>query len=353
MSFASMQAILAEGGSMTSRREVAEAAQVSMRTVSNVVNGHPHVSAAVRERVTRAIAELGYRPSELARNLKAGRSGLIGLVLPDVDDPYFAELTKAFVEEGARRGLTIVIDQTNGDLQRERHLVDRTGHGSLFDALVMSPVSLTPPHLDGIADDRALVFLGERLFPPFDHVMIDNRLAAHEAVTHLIAGGRRRIAAIGALQSEAETSSLRLAGYADALRDAGLDYDESLVPVVDSFRRQNGASAMDLLLDLPEPPDAAFCFTDPLALGALRTLALRGVDSPRQVAVVGFDDVEDGEFSTPSLSTVSPDKHVIAAAALDRIEAKLAGQPVDSHHFTIAPHRLVVRESSSDDRVRG
>lgn len=339
---------------MTSRREVAEAAQVSMRTVSNVVNGHPHVSAAVRERVTRAIADLGYRPSELARNLKAGRSGLIGLVLPDLDDPYFAELTKAFVEEGARRGLTVVIDQTNGDLQRERHLVDRTGHGSMFDALVMSPAGLTPADLHGIADDRPLVFLGERLFPPFDHVMIDNRLAAREAVTHLITSGRRRIAAIGALGSEAETSSLRLAGYADALAEAGLDYDESLVPVVDSFRRHNGATAMELLLDLPEPPDAVFCFTDPLALGALRTLALRGVNSPRQVAVVGFDDVEDGEFSTPSLSTVSPDKHFIAATALDRVEAKLAGEPAEPGEPgtpgdpTIAPHRLVIRESSSN-----
>jgi DNA-binding LacI/PurR family transcriptional regulator len=331
---------------MVSRKLVAEAAGVSVRTVSNVVSGHPHVSTDVRDRVTRAIAELGYRPSELARNLKSGRSGLIGLVLPGLDDPYFAELMRAFVEEGTRRGVTVVIDQADGDPHRERLLVDRTNGGSLFDALVISPLALRPADLEGIDETRPLVFLGERLFPRFDHVMIDNRAAAFEAVTHLIETGRRRIAAVGALDGEAETSSLRLAGYADALAAAGIDYDDTLVPVVDAFRRQNGATAMEALLDLPDPPDAVFCFTDPLALGVLRTLALRGVRVPDEVSVVGFDDVEDGRFSTPSLSTVSPDKAYIAASAIDRIEAKLVGGSPGSNSLMIAPHRLVIRESS-------
>lgn len=331
---------------MSSRKDVAEAAGVSVRTVGNVVSGHPHVSQDVRDRVTRAIAELGYRPSELARNLKIGRSGLVCLVLPALDDPYFAELMKAFVDEGSRRGLTVVIDQADGDPQRERLQIDRTYDGSLFDALVMSPLALKSTDVAGVDADRPLVFLGERMFPLFDHVMIDNRLASLEAVSHLVDTGRRRIAAIGALGGEGETSSLRLAGYADALAAAGIDYDPSLVPVVDSFTRTNGASAMRALLDLAEPPDAVFCFTDPLALGALRTLALQGVRVPDEVAVVGFDDVEDGRFSTPSLSTVSPDKRHIAATALDRIEAKLAGGPPEPNTLSIAPHRLVIRESS-------
>jgi DNA-binding LacI/PurR family transcriptional regulator len=331
---------------MASRKEVAEAAGVSLRTVGNVVNGHPHVSHEVRERVTRAIAALGYRPSELARHLKVGRSGLVGLVLPGLDDPYFAELMRAFVEEGSRRGVTVVIDQADGDAERERLFIDRTHDGSLFDGLVISPIGLKAQDLGAVDADRPVVFLGERLFPPFDHVMIDNRAASREAVAHLIDTGKRRIAAIGALQGEAETSSLRLAGYADALAAAGIAYDESLVPIVDSFGRQSGASAMVSLLDMSERPDAVFCFTDSLALGALRTLALRGVPVPDQVAVVGFDDVEDGRFSTPSLSTVSPDKHRIAVAALDLVEAKRSGSSTEPGSLTIAPHQLVIRESS-------
>jgi DNA-binding LacI/PurR family transcriptional regulator len=331
---------------MVSRKHVAEAAGVSVRTVSNVVSGHPHVSHDVRDRVTRAIAELGYRPSELARSLKVGRSGLVGLVLPDLDDPYFAELMKVFVEEGSRRGLTVVIDQADGDPRRERLFIDRTQDGSLFDALIISPIGLKPGDLRGIDARRPVVFLGERLFPGFDQVMIDNRMAARDAVAHLISTGRRCVAAIGALAGETETSSLRLAGYGDALAAAEIEYDDTLVPVVGSFRRQDGASAMQTLLDLPEPPDAVFCFTDPLALGALRTLALRGLTVPDDMAVVGFDDVEDGRFSTPSLSTVSPDKRHIAVTAFDRIEAKLTGDPRNAEVVSIAPHRLEVRESS-------
>ncbi|TXN29520.1 LacI family transcriptional regulator [Lacisediminihabitans profunda] len=334
---------------MGSRRDVARAAGVSVRTVSNVVNGYAHVAEATRARVLQAIADLDYRPSELARSLKRGRSGLIGLVLPELDTPYFAELTRAFVEEGASRGLTVVIDQTDGDLERERYLIDRTEYGSLFDALVISPLALTPAHLDAISDDRPLVFLGENPFPRFDHVMIDNRLASRQAVRHLFESGRRRIAAIGTKGTDHGSSSQRLAGYHDALRDAGLGESESIVEHVDRFRRADGAAAMARLLDRPDPPDAVFCFSDPLALGALRTLATRGVRVPHDVAVVGFDDIEDGAFSTPSLTTISPDKRFIARTALGLVERKLSGT-AESAALVIAPHALILRESSAPSR---
>jgi DNA-binding LacI/PurR family transcriptional regulator len=330
---------------MGTRRDVARAANVSVRTVSNVVNGYQHVAEHTRARVLQAIADQDYRPSELARSLKRGRSGLIGLVLPELDTAYFAELTRAFVEEGAAHGLTVVIDQTDGDLERERHLIDRTVYGSLFDALIISPLALGPSHLEAIADDRALVFLGENPFPRFDHVMIDNRLAARQAVAHLVESGRRRIAAIGAKGTASGSSSQRLAGYHDALRQAGLGQSENRVEQVDAFRRADGAAAMARLLDRPDPPDAVFCFSDPLALGALRTLALRGVRVPQEVAVVGFDDIEDGQFSTPSLTTISPDKGFIARTALGLVERRISGTAA-SAALVIAPHALVVRESS-------
>ena len=335
---------------MANRREVAAAAGVSVRTVSNVVNDYVHVSDATRKRVLQAIQELDYRPSELARSLKVGRSGLIGLVLPELDTPYFAELTRAFVEEGVRHGATVVIDQTDGDLERERYLIDRTEYGSLFDALIISPLALTPEHVANVSADRPLVFLGEEAFPRFDHVMIDNRAAAREAVAHLLGTGRRRIAAVGAECPPRRSSSQRLDGYRDALREAGLDVDESLVVFVESFRRGQGASATQQLLDRAVAPDALFCFSDPLALGAIRTLHQHGVRIPDDIAVVGFDDIEDGRFSTPSLTTVSPDRRFIARTALDRVEAKLANTADDSNRLTIAPHRLEIRESSLPSR---
>jgi DNA-binding LacI/PurR family transcriptional regulator len=344
-----MQYMVVAEVTVASRREVARAANVSVRTVSNVVSGYVHVAEATRLKVLQAAADLDYRPSEMARSLKRGRSGLIGLVLPELDTSYFAELTRAFVEEGARRGITVVIDQTDGDLERERYLIDRTDYGSFFDALIISPLALKPEHLAAIAEDRPLVFLGENLFPRFDQVMIDNRVAAREAVTHLIASGKRRIAAIGAERAEHGSSSQRLAGYRDALELAGREVGHPFVEYieyVDAFRRADGAAAMARILDRPDPPDAVFCFSDPLALGALRTLLTRGVRVPEEIAIVGFDDIEDGAFSTPTLSTISPDKQFIARTALDRIERKLSGAAPLSGELTIAPHRLTIREST-------
>lgn len=329
---------------MASRREVAEAANVSVRTVSNVVNGFDHVAPATRARVLKAIHELEYQPSELARSLKVGRSGLIGLMLPELDTAYFAELTRAFVEGGAERGLTVVVDQTNGDRERELALLRRTSTGALFDALVASPLAL---RVEDIAPTHAgpLVFLGEDDFPGFDKVMIDNFQAAFEAVRHLVDQGRRRIAAIGAEQTAHGSSSLRLQGYRAALSSAPAGALPETIEYVNSFRRSEGAAAMERLLKRADRPDAIFCFSDPLALGALRTLHEAGVAVPGEIAVVGWDDIEDGRFATPSLSTVSPDKHWIARTALSRVTQRLEDGDLPAKVF-VAPHRLVVRESS-------
>lgn len=326
---------------------MAERAGVSMRTVSNVVNGFRHVAPATRARVLQAIDELDYHPSELGRQLRVGRSGLIALVLPDLDNPYFAELVRAFVEEGTQRELTVVIDQTDGDLARERFLIDRTHKGALFDALIISPLALTPEHLQGVEHGRPLVFLGENPFPAFDRVSIDNHAATLEAMAHLAAAGRRRIAAIGAEQRSQGTSSIRLQGYFDGLDAAGLPRDEALVGYVEGFLRPWGSAAMERLLDTADPPpDAVFCFSDRLAQGALRTLHRRGVKVPDDIALIGFDDVQESAYLTPALTTVAPDKRFIASASLDRVQARLdAAEPLAAE-LIIAPHHLAVRESA-------
>jgi DNA-binding LacI/PurR family transcriptional regulator len=331
---------------VATRREVAQAANVSVRTVSNVVNGFASVAPQTRERVLRVIDELGYRPSQIARILKRGRSGLIALILPELDTPYFAELTRAFVELGAAHGLTVVIDQTDGDAARELELINQTDHGTLFDGVVVSPLGLAPEDLSDVSADRPVVFLGEDTHAGFDQVRIDNLAAARDATAHLIAQGRTRIAAIGAERRRPASSTIRLAGYRQALEEAGIEFDPRLVGYVDSFRRPAGAAAMSRLLDSQVAPDAVFCFSDPLALGAMRTLHDRGVRVPEDIALVGFDDIEDGHFSFPSLSSVSPDKFFIASRALELLIARLEGTAaVPAEH--LAPYRIVVRESSS------
>ncbi|GLY40152.1 LacI family transcriptional regulator [Amycolatopsis sp. NBRC 101858] len=318
-------------------RDVAEHAGVSVRTVSNVVNGFRYVAPATRERVQASIDALGYRPNMAARTLRRGRTGLVALVVPEIDSPYFAELAARTVRIAGLRGLTVLIDQTDGDAEREKELL----HGrrsQLVDGVVFSPWAVAPAELAARTDSVPLVLLGEHDGPAgVDHVAIDNVAAAREATGHLLATGRRRIAAVGIQpRSLNATARQRLAGYREALGDL-----PRLEVPVQRLHRADGHRAMLELLDHAEPPDAVFCFTDELALGALRAAADRGLAVPGDLALVGFDDIEDGRFSVPALTTVSPDKDRIAELALDCLAAE-PGPP----RSIVAPHRLVVRGTS-------
>ncbi len=212
--------------------------------------------------------------------------------------------------------------------------------------MIVSPLGLTAKDADAISSERPVVFLGEETHPGFDHVRIDNFAAAREATAHLIASGRRKVAALGAQRALVRSSSIRLSGYRQALDDAGIEFDAHLIGYVEEFRRPDGATAMAQLLDGPEVPDAVFCFSDPLALGAMRTLHERGVRIPEDIALVGFDDIEDGHFSFPTLTSISPDKGFIASRALELLSAHINGTAVAPSEY-LAPYRLIVRESSA------
>ena len=331
---------------MVRLRDVADHAGVSVRTVSNVVNDFRYVAPETRARVQASIAALGYRPNMAARTLRSGRTGLLSLVVPEIDSPYFADLAARTVRTAGRAGWTVLIDQTDGDGERERRLL-RGERSQLVDGVIFSPWSVTPEELADRTDTTPLVLLGEHAgTPPVDHVVVDNVAAAAEAVAHLVAGGRTRIAAIGGPGRLAtETSRQRQRGYRQALAAAGLPHRPELEAPVSSLHRAEGHRAMTGLLDAGDAPDAVFCFSDELALGALRALADAGLRVPQDVALVGFDDVEDGRFAVPRLSTVAPDKDRIAELALQSLRDRLAGDESPARVIT-APHQLVVRESS-------
>jgi DNA-binding LacI/PurR family transcriptional regulator len=326
-------------------RTVAEHAGVSVRTVSNVVNAYPHVSAATRDRVQRSIDELGYRPNLAARTLRRGRTGVIGLVVPEVHSPYFGELASAVVRLAATRGWLVHIDQTGGDPLRERLTVEGSVH-QLVDGMIVSPWALTAGELaDRVAAAVPLVMLGEsRPEGLVDHVAIDNVAAAQEATAHLLALGRTRVAAVGLQPHLANgTAQQRFEGFSRAMADAGRSPHGAVA--VRSLHRAEGAAAVAELFDRGDRPDALFCFTDELALGVVRALADRGVRVPDDVAIVGFDDIEDGRFAVPSLTTVSPAKDELAAASLQCLADRIA-EPDRPVRDIVVPHTLLVRESS-------
>jgi LacI family repressor for deo operon, udp, cdd, tsx, nupC, and nupG len=332
----------------TTLRDVAELAGVSPRTVSNVVNGYARVTESTREKVERAIAELGYRPNVLARNLATGRSGQIVVVVPYLDTPYFAELLQGIIPAARKLGYNVLVDQTDGDRDHEGELIGRGSRRFLFDGMILSPLGLSQEDLAIRDPALPLVVVGERVSDgTFDHVGIDDVAASTEAVQHLIGLGRRRIAAIGDQPyPTGEAAQLRTRGFRAAHAAAGLPVDESLIVGTARFNRVDGATAMAALLDRADPPDAVFCYSDLVASGAIHTLLGRGLRVPEDVAVVGYDDIEDGRYSNPTISTVSPDKKAIAQLAVERLVLRITGtEPVPGIELRAA-HRLIAREST-------
>ena len=333
--------------------EVAKAAGVSPRTVSNVVNDFVHVRPETRERVQRAIDELGYRPNISARRLRQGRTRMLGFAVPELSQPYFSELSE-LVENAARaRGYTVIATQTGGLKERELQLL-REFDSHMVDGLIFSPMTIQREDLLAHAPHVPTVLIGEQIAGGgYVNLAIDNVAAVRAVTAHLLAQGHTRIATLGAYHSGRYRSSrLRLQGYREALDAAGQPFEEDLVLYTDQFGRAAGRAGVHDALDRGIRFDALVCFTDVLALGAMRALADRGLRVPDDVAVTGIDDIEESEYCVPSLTTVAPDKESIAGGAVETvlslIDAPDGAYPAGERdgESTAVGYRLVERESS-------
>ena len=330
-------------------RDVAERARVSIRTVSNVVSGYEHVSEQMRARVNNAIDELDYRPNHVARTLRTGRTGVLALVVPEIDVPYFSQLARDVINAAGELGYRVMIDQTGNDHQRERDLLTGGNRSMLFDGVLFSPL-VTKAELNDMNGDGGtpLVLLGEHDFDGrFDHVAIDNVRAAYDAVMHVASTGRTHIGALGAQPAEGyATPQQRSAGYRNALNDSGLNFTPELTRPAAHYSRTEGYAATRDLLDSGRDLDAIFCYSDLLAMGAIRAVFDAGRRVPEDVAVIGVDDIEEGRFSRPTLSTISLDTPFIASQAVSRVVERIADPSRDAVEV-VAPHRLIVRESTA------
>ena len=334
---------------MATLKDVAAMAGGSVKTVSNVVNGQVFVRPETRERVDRAIVTLGYRPNLAARSLRAGRTGVIGLGVPELKFSYFAELADAVLEEAKARGYVVLIQQTGGIREAEVDMLRRT-RTPMLDGLIFSPLGLLSSDVGLLDVDYPLVLLGERIFGgPTDHVVMDNVGGAYEATAHLLRSGRRRIAVIGAHSgSQVDSATLRLDGYRRALADHAAVQESALVVVRQGWHRVDGAEATRELLRRGVLFDGIFALNDELALGALRALAEAGLNVPGDVAVVGFDNVLEGQFTMPNLTSVDPQRSEIARFAVEALTRRIgvgggAGEPA---RRVEVPARLIVRESA-------
>jgi len=327
---------------------------VSWKTVSNVLHQRAIVRPETRGRVEAAIAELNYRPSLAGRQLRMGRTHLLALALPEISQPYFAELAHAMIEAAAGSGYTLLIDETMGRADQER-VVAEGFEVRLIDGIVFNPLGMTGAEIFARRDRTPIVLLGEHITSVetgVDHITIDNVGSAQEATMHLIRSGRKRIAFLGYQSWRTHgTGDLRLRGFQQALLAAQLPFDRGLVIEADAFTREEGEARAIQLLPRIREIDALVCASDLLAVGALRALLRARVAVPDEIALLGWDGTPEAAFSHPSLTTIAPDKDTIARVAVHTLLRRIDGDrsPPATH---VVPHRLIVRESTAPARGR-
>ncbi|WP_157973788.1 LacI family DNA-binding transcriptional regulator [Desertihabitans aurantiacus] len=319
--------------------DVARASGVSTTTVSHVLTGKRPVAAATQERVRHAVAELGYRPSRVARQLRMGSSQVVAVVVPDITNPFYGQLTRGLADAlGAPWGSYVC--NTDGSAAREQFfLSDAVARG--VDGIVISSAGATGELAVG-PDWPPLVTVGGGLEEvSVDGVLPADREGAYAAVQHLLARGARHVAMVVGSRA---TASHRLEGYQEALRDHGLEPADDLVAPGD-FTRQGGRVAMTRLMRRDPRPDAVFCANDLMAIGALDAARELGLRVPDDVRLVGFDDIEAAAMVSPALTTVVNPAYQSGWAAGDLLKDRLV-RGVDGPRRTVSlPCRLVVRES--------
>ena len=341
---------------MVTIQDVARAAGVSPMTVSNVMNERGRVGPETRAKVLDAIDALGYRVNVAARNLRQGRTGTIGLALPELDRAYSSQLAARIVRAGMRQGLRVVVEETGARKENELDAI-ALSRVRLYDGLILSAVDIDTADLERMGASSPVVLLGEKVSAPrVDHVGVPNVEGARAMLEHLAATGRRRIAVLGASvgfrenpdAAAVDAGALRIRGAREALQSAGSDLDPDLVIEVPEWSTRAGWEATTTFLQRGQRIDAIFALIDSLAFGALRALADAGVSVPHDVAVAGFDDVEEARFSIPSLTTVSPDHRQIAETAVRfLVERMTLGEDAGPPRDVTCDFDLVVRESTS------
>jgi LacI family transcriptional regulator len=333
---------------MTTIKEVAKRAGVSVGTASNVINGAVPVSPARRELVLAAIRDLGYQPSDVARSLKLRRTHMIGLVVSDITNPFFAQLVRGAEEAALAQGYLLLTFNTDDRVEREKHVLavlrGRRVDGIL---LVVAPIRGDSSHIaETIASGIPVVCLDR--VPrgvTVDSVTVDNVRAARKCVEHLLEMGHRRIGILTGSMLLG-TARGRLRGYRQALQTHGLRADPELIREGD-FRMESGYQLASELLSGSDRPTALFVSNGLMAIGAFRAVADLGLRCPEDVALATFDDLPLSEVLSPPLTSVAQPAYQIgyrgAKILLDKIKSKRTDGPIKIRLLA----QLKVRESTA------
>ena len=338
---------------MPTIKDVAHRAKVSVGTVSNVLRGTTSVSPELRARVERAISELNYRPNYVARSLKSKRTNTLGMVISDIANPFFPLVARGAEDAALERGFLVTLFNTDDRIERERQvfalLRSRRVDGVLA---VLAPHSEAPEHVQELLKEGVPVVCLDRLPTnvDVDSVAVDNIKGAAMCVRHLIALGHRYIGFISG-SSLLQTARDRVKGYELALREAGLEFDASLVREGD-FRIGSGYRlAKDLCLSHPRPT-ALFVANGMMGIGALKAINEVGLQCPDDMALAVFDDVPGGDTFRPTLTVVSQPAYDLGFKGTQLLIQRILEQGTSPEPIRIVLQpELKIRESTAAGRL--
>ncbi|MBV9172122.1 MAG: LacI family DNA-binding transcriptional regulator, partial [Chloroflexi bacterium] len=274
---------------MATVHDVARRAGVSTSTVSHVVNETRFVSDDLRQRVLQAMRELDYTPNAAARMLTLKRSHMLGLIVSDIRNPFFASVARGVEDVAQENGYTVVLCNSDENADREAACLNALETRAI-DGVLLASAGAADEHLARLVRAGYPIVLVDRDLPELDApaVLLDNEGAAYGAVSHLISAGHRRIAMLTG-RASISTTTERIAGYRRALLEAGIELDDCLLEP-GSSTAEGGFAAANLVLDVEPPPSAIFSGNNLMSIGALQAIASHGLSVPEDVALVGFDD---------------------------------------------------------------
>jgi LacI family transcriptional regulator len=337
---------------MATMNDVARVADVSIATVSHVINGTRFVSAQRVERVHAAMQELGYTPDATARSLRVGRTDTLGLVVPDNSNPFFAALARWIEEAGFDAGYTTILANSNERPDREHRYVS-TLVSKRVDGLILAPSRGDHGTLARVlqnAGTPVVVVDRDAALPNADVVLYDNEGGSHEATSYLIGLGHVSIGCVAG-PADATSAAERVHGFRRAMADAGLPLSEHSV-VEGDFLFEGGREATARLLATGEKFTALVAGNDLMAAGAIRELAARGISVPRDMSVIGFDDAPLAQMVSPALTTMRQPLQEMASAAVSQLLSRISGSDGVGPTRQMLSTTLVVRDTTGPPRRR-
>ena len=331
--------------------DVARQAGVSTATVSRVLSGKPYVSDAVRQRVLGAIRDLNYHPSRVARSLRVQRSSIIGLIISDIQNPFFTSVVRAVEDVAQQRGYSVILCNSDEDVEKELTYIQLM-LAEQVSGMIVSPTASNNEVYRRLVEQRVPVVAIDRRADdvPMDMVMGDNVCAAEKIVSHLIENGYQRIGAVLGTP-EASTGAERYQGYVNALLAHGMSLQPELVRNGPP-RSQNGYELTLALLTQETPPDALFTGNNLLTIGALRAIHELGLRIPDDIAVAGFDELDWMFLVRPALTVVMQPTYEMGRQAAELLLARIDDPTRPPQQIVLQP-TIKIRESSRRRQVAG